>query len=259
MCALCSTAPTMNSERHSVVAAIGLGAATWIMAPSLLAFGLVGCQSTAPVTVPVDPEAAIERLNRPLTGDPAVLYRLRVSSSGGLRMSVLTSGEAGRLTVSEPFGAAVSLTSWSGSQQPTFFDLREGCQIQAADLEQALGVAAMPLPQAVRLFGGRLPATGDDWVTPREDGRILVEGLRWAALVTVAADPWRVVSVEQVDAQDRGWRLELSDHSLSVPGFIRVENADGRWAELELVRLEWNEGGELPPPPDLPLCTAEPE
>lgn len=172
-------------------------------------------------------------------------------------MSVLTSGGDGRLTVSEPFGAAVSLTAWSGSLQPTFFDLRKGCQIQAMELEQVLGVAAMPLPQAVRLFTGRLPATSDDWVAPREDGRILIEGLRWAALVTVAAEPWRVVSVEQVDAQGRGWRFELSDHSLSVPGFIRVENADGRWAELELVRLEWNEGGELPPTPDMPLCTAD--
>ena len=249
----------MNVNSQDRVAVTGARAVSRVAIPFLLALGLVGCQSTVPETVPVDPETAIERLNRPLPGDPAALYRLRVSSSGGLRMSVLTSGEAGRLTVSEPFGAAVSLTSWSGSQQPTFFDLREGCRIQATDLEQALGVAAMPLPQAVRLFGGKLPATGDDWVAPREDGRILVEGLRWAALVTVAADPWRVVSVEQVEAQDRGWRLELSDHSLSVPGFVRVENADGRWAELELVRLEWNEGGELPPPPDLPLCTAEPE
>ena len=227
--------------------------------PLLLLLGFAGCQSTAPDTVPVDPEMAIERLNRPLSGDPAVLYRLRVSSSGGLRMSVLTSGENGRLTVSEPFGAAVSLTSWSGSQQPTFFDLRKGCQIQATELEQVLGVAAMPLPQAVRLFVGRLPATSGDWVAPREDGRILIEGLRWAALATVAPEPWRVVSVEQVGAQGRGWRFELSDHSLSVPGFIRVENADGRWAELELVRLEWNEGGELPPTPDFPLCADEPK
>ena len=230
-------------------------AAALVALPLLLLLpGLTGCQSTAPETAPVDPESAIERLNRPLSGDPAVLYRLRVSASGGLRMSVLTSGEDGRLTVSEPFGAAVSLTSWSGSQQPTFFDLRKGCQIQATDLEQALGVAAMPLPQAVRLFVGRIPAVADDWIAPREDGRILIEGLRWAALVTVAAEPWRVVSVEQVGAQGRGWRFELSDHSLSVPGFIRVENADGRWAELELVRLEWNEGGELPSPPDLPFC-----
>ena len=248
----------MNLSSPARSTAIRACRAARIVLPWLLVLGLAGCQSTARETVPVDPEEAIEKLNRPLSGDPAALYRLRVSSSGGLRMSVLTSGEDGRLTVSEPFGAAVSLTLWSGSQQTTFFDLREGCQIQATDLEQALGVAAMPLPQAVRLFAGRLPATGDDWIVPREDGRILVEGLRWAALVTVAADPWRVVSVEQVVAQGRGWRFELSDHSLSVPGSIRVENADGRWAELELVRLEWSDGGQLPPIPDLPLCAAEP-
>ena len=259
MCALCSTARTMNLSNPARSTAIGACRAARIVVPWLLVLGLAGCQSTAPETVPVDPRPAIEKLSRPLSGDPATLYRLRVSSSGGLRMSVLTSAEDGRLTVSEPFGAAVSLTSWSGGQRPTFFDLREGCQIQATDLEQALGVAAMPLPQAVRLFVGRLPATGDDWIAAREDGRILVEGLRWAALVTVAADPWRVVSVEQVVAQGRGWRFELSDHTLSVPGFIRVENADGRWAELELVRLEWSKGGQLPPIPDLPYCVSDSE
>jgi hypothetical protein len=257
MCVLCLTERVMNLISQDRVAASGARAAARIVAPLLFGLAFTGCQSTAPVTAPVDPVAAIERLNRPLAGDPAALYRLRVSSSGGLRMSILTSGEDGRLTVSEPFGAAVSLTSWSGSQQPTFFDLREGCQIQAADLEQALGVAAMPLPQAVRLFVGRLPATGDDWVVPREDGRILVEGSRWAALVTVVADPWRVVSVEEISARGRGWRFELSEHSLSVPGFVRVENAGGRWAELELVRLEWSKDGELPPPLDLPICTAK--
>ena len=249
----------MNLVNRTRVASLGTRAAAWIVIPSLLALGLTGCRSTVREIVPVDPTAAIEGLNRPLSRDPAALFRLRVSKSGGLRMSVLTSGEDGRLTISEPFGGAVSLTSWSGSQPPTFFDLREGCQIQAIDLEHALGVAAMPLPQAVRLFVGRLPATADDWVVPREDGRILVEGVGWAALVTVVADPWRVVAVEEISARGRGWRFELGDHSLSVPGFIRVENADGRWAELELVRLEWNEGGELPSPPDLPLCGANPE
>jgi hypothetical protein len=44
-----------------------------------------------------------------------------------------------------------------------------------------------------------------------------------------------------------------------VPGFIRVKNADGRWAELDLVRLEWNAGRELPPNPDLPICTFDSE
>jgi hypothetical protein len=248
----------MSSDRRSF-AAIGLRPAVPVVVLVWLVLGLAGCQSTTSELPPVDPEAAIERLNRPLTGDPAALYKLRVSASGGLRMSVLTSGESGRLTISEPFGAAVSLTSWSGSQQPTFFDLRKGCQVQAVDLEQALGVAAMPLPQAVRMFAGRLPAAGEDRVAPREDGRVLVEGLRWAALMTVAADPWRVVEVEEVSSRRKGWRIELSKHIQSVPGFLRVENADGRWAELDLLRLEWNDGGELPPHPDVPPCVAQPE
>jgi hypothetical protein len=249
----------MNRVSLARNAAVRATSAGRTVVPFLVLLGLGGCQSSAPATVPVDPGAAIEKLNRPLSADPAALYRLRVKSSSSLRLSLLTRGEDGRLTVSEPLGGAVSLTSWSGSSQPTFFDLRKGCRIQAVDLERALGVAAMPLPQAVRLFVGRLPATGDDWVTPRGDGRILVEGMRWAALVTVAADPWRVVSVEEVISQGEGWSFELRDHTLSVPGFIRVRNADGRWAELDLVRLEWSEGGELPPIPDLPLCTSRPE
>ena len=249
----------MNPIKRVRVPAFATRTAAWIVIPSLLMLGLAGCRSTVHETVPVDSKAAIEGLSRPLSGDPAALYRLRVSSSGGLRMSVLTSGEEGRLTVSEPFGAAVSLTSWSDSQQPTFFDLRKGCRIQATDLEQALGVAAMPLPQAVRLLVGRLPATEDDWVTPREDGRVLIEGVHWAAIVSVVAEPWRVVSVEEISARNKGWRFELGDHILSVPGFVRVESAEGRWAELKLVRLEWNDNEELPSPPDLPPCGAEQE
>ena len=228
-----------------------------VFVPGLVLLGLAGCRSTVPESTPVDLAAAIESLSRPLSGDPAALYRLRVSSSGGLRMAVLTSGNDGRLTVSEPFGSAVSLTSWTGSQPPTFFDLRKGCRLESSDLERALGVAAMPLPQAVRLLVGRLPATSEDRVTPREDGRILVEGRLWAALVQVAADPYRVVSVEEAGSLKRGWKFELRDHSLSVPGFLKVKNRDGRWAELDLVRLEWSERGELPPRPELPPCGVE--
>jgi hypothetical protein len=231
----------------------------WIVVSSLVAGSVVGCRSTLPTIAPEDVEAAIERLRRPLSGDPAALYRLRVASSGGLRMGLLTSGDAGRLTVSEPFGSAVSLTAWAGSRPTTFFDLREGCRLDTADLELVLGVGAMPLPQAVLLLTGRLPATGDDELSGREDGSILVEGRGWSARITVAADPWRVVSVEEAGGRDGGWRLDLSGHSLSVPGSIRVENRDGRWAELELVRLEWNDGAELPRLPDLPLCVLEPD
>ena len=248
----------MKSVRQARSAPIWQSTTASVAFSLLLLLGLMGCQSTMPDSPPVDLELAIKRLSRPLSGDPALLYRLRVKASSGLRLSILTSGEDGRLTVSKPFGAAVSLTSWSGTRQPTFFDLREGCRIRAIDMEQALGVAAMPLPQAIRLFVGRLPAAGDDWITPREDGRILIEGIRWAALVTVAGEPLRVVSVEQAGVEERGWTFELSDHRLSVPGFIRVENSDGRWLELELVGLEWSEGSELPSLPDLPLCTDDP-
>jgi hypothetical protein len=51
-----------------------------------------------------------------------------------------------------------------------------------------------------------------------------------------------------------GWRVELRDHSSSVPGWLRVRGANGRWAELELVRLEWHQDAGLPPVPELPPC-----
>jgi hypothetical protein len=215
-----------------------------------------GCTTTAREIQDLDLEAARERLGRAMTDDPAVLYRLRVPSSGGLRLAVMTSGDRGRLTVSEPFGSAVSLTAWSGTERPTFFDLRHGCRVEAADLEQALGVPAMPLPQAVRLMCGRLPATEGDRVTETEDGRLLVTGRGWSALVTVAAEPWRVVEVEQAGHDAAGWRLELSRHNV-YPRAIRLERTGGRWAELELVSLEWNQTPQLPSLPDLPLCVVE--
>ena len=238
-------------------AAVRLHAAVGIALSATLALSVAGCRSTGGEVVQVDVGEAIKRLNRPLSGDPAALYRVRVSSSGGLRLALLTSGGGGRLTVSEPFGSAVSLTAWSGDEPPTFFDLREGCRLEASDLELVLGVAAMPLPQAVRLMAGRLPAADEDGVTAREDGKVAIDGTGWRALVTVRAEPWRVVSVEDVGNADAGWRIDLSDHSLSVPGSIRVENRAGRWAVLELVRLEWNDGADLPGLPELPVCTIE--
>jgi hypothetical protein len=231
----------------------------WLWLTVALLIAAAGCQTTAPEPEPVDPQAAIDYLSRPLPGDPAALYRLRVEKSGGLRMALLTSGEDGRMTISRPFGGAVSVTAWQGAQPPIFFGLREACRLHTTDLERALGVAAMPLPQAVRLLGGRLPALADDWISLREDGQILIEGRHWAALVRVAANPIRVISVEEVGGTDEGWRIELDEHTLSFPGFFRLENPNGRWAELRLVRLEWNEGEELPPLPDLPFCSGQPE
>ena len=163
------------------------------------------------------------------------------------------------MTVSEPFGSAVSITAWSGLDSPDFFDLREGCRLEALGLTQALGVGALPLPQAVLLLGGRLPAGEGDEVVAGEDGRIVVRGRGWSANVEIAADPWRVVQVEDAESIAPTWRLSLSDHSSSVPGAMRIEKADGRWAELELVRLEWKDGEDLPPLPELPLCVRGPK
>ena len=55
-------------------------------------------------------------------------------------------------------------------------------------------------------------------------------------------------------AGDRGWRIELEDHTSSVPGRIRVTNPDGRWVKLELARLEWPDDAPLPEVPDFPRC-----
>jgi len=215
---------------------------------------LTGCRSAAPPPGAADLEAARLRLSRPLPGNPAALYHLRVPSSGGLKLSLLTSGEAGRLTVSEPFGSALSLTAWAGVGPSTFFDLRQSCRLEAADLEQILGIAAMPLPQAVHLLGGRLPATDGDRISIRPDGRLFVEGAGWKALIEVAPDPWRVMSVVEEKAGGGGWKIELGGHTASVPGVLHVQRENGRWAELELVQLEWNAANELPPLPELPAC-----
>lgn len=243
----CFAAPKVRRSRGSRRLALAAGALISLVA-------IAACKTTAPVMSGVDLEAARTRLGRPLTADPAALYRLRIPASGGLRLAVMMSGDDGRLTVSEPFGSAVSLLSWTGARPPTFYDLKEGCRLEAADLEQALGVAAMPLPQAVRLLVGRLPAADGDEVSQSPDGRLLVTGRGWSALVTVAPEPWRVLAVEDGDPRGARWRLSLSDHTDWLPGQIRVQKVGGRWAELELVRLEWTQQEQLPPLPDLPLC-----
>ena len=212
------------------------------------------CTTTGPKFEAVELEAAQETLRAGLPGDPAMLYRLRVRSAAGLRLAVRAAGEEGRMTVSEPFGSAVSLTAWKSVDETAFFDLREGCRIEGSDLSQALGIGAMPLPQALRLLGGRLPAVETDAVTPRSDGRLVIEGRGWAALVSLLDDPWRVVLVEEVTEREKGWRIELGDHRASVPGSVRLRNTDGHWVELQLVRFEWTAGSTLPPLPNLPLC-----
>lgn len=215
------------------------------------------CRTSGPGIDPLQLESARGELMRPLPADPSLLYGLRVSGRGGLRLSVLTSDDAGRLTISEKFGSAVSITAWRASIPPTFFDLRESCRLEISDLSQVLGVGAMPLPQAVRLLVGRIPAVADDLVLYAGGSGFLVEGRGWAAEVEVAADPWRVVGVREAGGSSSGWTIVLEDHTGSIPGSIRVKRSDGRRAELKLLRLEWHEDSVLPDLPALPICVVK--
>ena len=224
----------------------------------ILIQGAVGCSSTRTSLNGADSQQlieAIERLDRPTAGDMAALYDLRVARSGGLRLSMVTTGRAGRLTISEPFGSAVSLTAWEADSPTVFFDMEKGCRREVQDLEDILGVGALPLEPAARLLGGRLPTTGGGEVRPDGDGAVEVIEDEFVATVRLVSDPWRVVEV-WVNQDDRadGWRLELGSHASSVPGTIRIEDPDGRWAELVLKRLEWPTGATLPDLPNFPPC-----
>jgi hypothetical protein len=217
----------------------------------------LSCRSaTIPAPQPMERlEEARQELFGPLPGDMAALYRLRVRATGGLRLSVLTLADAGRVTISEQFGSALSLTAWQGQRMPVVFDLRERCRFTTNDLSGVLGVSNLPLPHAIRILAGRLPAVEGDRVEVREDGRLQVEGSTWSGLVSVMPDPWRVVSVEDVtEGEGIGWNVNLRDHTASIPGWLRVKGADGRWAELELVRLQWNTATELPQVPNIEPC-----
>jgi hypothetical protein len=216
----------------------------------------VGCATRGqPVVSPEDLAEATQVLNRPLPGDLAALYGLRVAKSGGLRLAVITAGDEGRMTISEPFGSAVSLTAWSGPGPAAFFDMENGCRREVVDLAEVIGVGSLPVRQAVRLLGGRLPVETGDEVRPGRNGAIDVRGDGWAARVRLAPGPWRVVEVEELRSDDAdGWRLELGAHASSVPGTVRLEHPNGRWAELELTRMEWPEEASLPELPDFPRC-----
>jgi hypothetical protein len=115
----------------------------------------------------------------------------------------------------------------------------------------------MPLPQAVRLLVGRIPAVTGDVVSSAGGASVLVEGEGWAAEVEIAADPWRVVGVREVGDTSSGWTIALEDHTGSIPGSIRGKRSDGRRAELNLLRLEWHEDADLPELPVLPLCVVK--
>jgi hypothetical protein len=217
---------------------------------------LSSCRSAAPPVVTADQlQGGVTVLTRPLPGDLAALYRLRVPSSGGLRLSVLTKGADGRMTISEPFGSAASITAWRDGQTPELLDLRRGCRLEVGDVSAVIGVARLPLPQAVRLLGGRLPVLGGDRIEASSGGWVQIRGDGWSCRARVAAGPWRVVEVDgPLETEAPTWRLRLSHHTSSVPGSIRLDRSDGDWAELELVRLEWNSVKQLPELPKLPVC-----
>ena len=233
----------------------------WLAALLVVAGVMAGAGCRSAAGLPALDAAALadarEALSGPLSGDLAALYHLRVPSSGALRLAVLAVGGDGRMTISEPFGGAVSVTAWAAGQPTRVYDLRDGCWRGAEDAVAGLGVSAMPLPQAVRLLGGRLPAIAGDRVVERTDGRLEITGDAWGALVTVAPEPWRVTAVDELTPTgEAGWRVLLRGHSGSVPGTVRIEGAQRGWAELELVRLEWDGGNGLPDEPRLPPCGA---
>lgn len=234
---------------------IRVGSIAFVLALTVVAHS--GCESSRHPTATMEElDSAVVLLARPLPGDFAALYDLRVARSGGLRLAVLTRAGEGRMTISEPFGGAVSLSAWTVGGPSMFFDMDRGCRREVDDLEEVLGVGALPLSQAVRLLGGRLPMLPGDDVVITDGMDLRVSGGAWAIRVQLAADPWRVIEVvEERSDEGPGWRLELSSHTSSVPGRIRVENPDGRWAELELKRLEWPDAAVLPDLPDFPRCS----
>ena len=230
-----------------------------LLGSAVLAGGLaVGCRSTGSSTPLTEDELAMARtaLDTPMPSSTAALYHLRVPSSGGMKLSLVRLEAAGRLTISEPFGSTVAVADWNSRGETRLYDLKQACQIEGGRLSEVLGVAAMPVPAVSRLLGGRFPVTAGDRVRFGSDGRIEILGSQWTGFVSVLPSPWRVVKVEGPPG-DGSWTLWLKDHSGSVPGWIRVEGSDGRWAELELVRLEHSTVTSLPPLPTLPVCGDE--
>lgn len=222
-----------------------------VLAAAVVAMACGGCQTTAGPQVAEAPSAEIEvaSLRRPLPGPFVALYRLRVPSTGGLRLSVISDGGRGRMTVSESLGGAVVVAGWDqdGSE---IFDLREGCRLEGAQAVAALGLGNLPLSRAVLLLAGRMPALEGDQVTPVGQNDVMeITGAEWWSVAELAREPSRVMALRGED-----WEVDLDDHTSSVPGKIRIDTPSGDWAELELVRLQWEFSGDLAPLPDLPVC-----
>ncbi len=216
---------------------------------------VIGCATveTGKPSVPAATSAeiaeAVSVLRRPLPGPLVALYRLRVPSTGGLRLSIIAEGNRGRMTVSENLGGALAILAWDG-EGSRIFDLKEGCRPSERNRPTIPGMAGLPMDRAVLLMGGRLPVNPGDVVRP-VDGKSTVEidGPGWNASVGLAFDPVRILSV-----RGEGWSVELGDHTSSLPGTLRFETGSDQWAELELVRLQWKFEGEWPPLPDFPEC-----
>jgi hypothetical protein len=227
----------------------------------ILGCSFVGCKSASEQVLDTDALAnAVDELGRLSSRNVAALYNLRASASPALRMSIAALDGSGRLTISEPFGSAVSMAGWGAVESSRFLDLRKGCGIPDNDLSAIFGVSVMPMPQAVRLLSGGLPSVGSDVVSVNENGWIEVAGDGWSARIDVRPDPWRVVNVEEITADgSKGWRVRLRDHVVSVPGWIRVEGVGKRWAELDLRRIQRDTVTELPALPSLPPCKAPAE
>ncbi len=234
------------------MAQVPVGAGLIFLTAIGVVLACVGCQTTGPVQPAPEvltPESATTSLRRPLPGPFVALYRLRVPSTGGLRLSVIADDGRGRMTVSESLGGAVVVAGWDdhGSE---IFDLREGCRLQGKRAVAALGLGNLPLGRAILLLGGRAPTLDGDRVSALGQENLLeITGAGWWAVAEFAQEPLRIVALRGED-----WEAELNDHTSSVPGSIRIETPSGDWAELELVRLQWEFSGDLPPLPDLPVC-----
>lgn len=210
----------------------------------------------APSLGPLQLEEARAELVRPLPGDMAALYKLRVPKAGSLRLSVLSLDGAIRMSASEPFGSTLAIAASTPDGRHWLLDLREGCRLDGVEASSGLGLPGLPLDRAARLLAGRLPTVAGDAVEAGGNGSLVVSGDGWRARVGVVPDPWRVVTVDDARPAAGGfsWRVTVSGHTLSLPRELRVDRADGGWAELELVGLEWNTVDDLPGLPDLPPC-----
>lgn len=216
---------------------------------------VTGCRSAAPPpAIPADQlETAVAALAGPPSTDAATLYRLRVPSTSGLRASIATSSDGGRMSISDSFGRALLVAAWTSDGAGELYDLDAGCRVPGADLAAMIGAGGLPIEQAVWLLSGRLPAAPGDRIEIG-DGGLEITGEDWSAHVVVARDPWRVLEVRSDTRGATAWRIELADHTRSLPKSVFVERADGEWARLELVRRETTPGAELPDLPDLPVC-----